>query len=398
MLSPIQKTVIAYAAAIIAVVPILAIGNAFGAMDISITDDETISVNSDYFSVGIYSDEECTVIPSSILANSVEYVTTTGDVRTLTTSSISANPLYFRIDGSSHSWSSENEFFTVSAVFSCYFDETLVSSAQLTLSFGNELSLKANSENADGTVNLESGVYPLSFTISNASVVMAEQPTDININISITVLEGNTGTFIGSCERTLTVGGSVPIVDTDTADISIEAANIENPSIAGGDYVIQDSQQEGTPDDETTVYTIEIKAKDQTGIADGSGHVTLDVIIPTGERFCVRVSGSSATNTTNMFWLTISIDEDSATIGIGDKGKNGGQPWSNTVFNTAKNTFGPKQCYSSTFNSDQYLYRANDKDYWMTGNESVSLHLAGSGGMTIPSDIKLEIVFWPHNG
>ena len=42
MLSPIQKTVIAYAAAIIAVVPILAIGNAFGAMDISITDDETI--------------------------------------------------------------------------------------------------------------------------------------------------------------------------------------------------------------------------------------------------------------------------------------------------------------------------------------------------------------------
>ena len=400
MLGSIRNTTLAFATVLMVVLPIISISDVSGSMDTDLNDDEEVIAYADYLTVGIFSNESCTEIPSSILTNDIQYLSLANDTKTLSTSNISASPLYFKIDGSNHSWSTANEYFIVSATFSCYFDETPVSSAQMTVSFGNELSLKANSEQEDGILNLAPGVYPLSFSVSNASVQMNSNPSDIDIRISIIVTDGNTGTFIGSSVTTISVASTVPIVDTETADISIEAVNSENPYVSGNTntHVIQDSTSESTPDGNTTVYSIEIKAKNQQGVADGQGHVTLDVIIPTGERFCVRCSGNRATNTTNLFWLTITIDGVSKVAGIGDKNGTYYQPWTNTVFNSSKNVFSPQQCYSKTYNSDQYIYRANDKDYWMTGNSSVSLHLAGKGGETIPNDIKLEIIFWPHNG
>ena len=398
MVGSIRKIALSCAAVIMMVLPIVSIGDVFGSMNPSLSDSEQITAHADYFTVGIFSDESCTQIPSSILVNEINYITTDTTTRTLTTSDISASPLYFKIDNGHHSWSTQNEYFVVTATFSCYFDQTLVSNAQMIISFGNELSLKANSEEADGTVNLESGVYPFSFSVSDASVQMNSEPSDIDIRISINVADGNTGTFIGSLERTLTVGGTVPIVDTDTADISIQEVNQENPYVSGenNSHVIQDSTEESTPDGNTTVYVVEIKAKNQQGVVSNNS-VNLDLIIPTGERFCIRCSGNRATNTTNMFWLTITLDGETKNVGIGDFASTKFNPWSNTVFNTSKNTYSPKACYSGNYNADQYTYRANDKDYWLTGNESVSLHLAGKGGVSIPSDIKLEIIFWPHS-
>ncbi len=342
-------------------------------------------ITANYFTVGFYSDSSCQMFASNILTTGdIEY-SSSGTTRTLNTTAVSMPGLYFKIDGTHQ----QTEYYTVSATFSCSFDSTPVPNAVMTILFDDDYEIVANSNQSNGSVDLAAGVYALSFGITGASVDMASAPTNLVITLSINVVDNNSGIVNNSSTRTLTAVSSAEVIDTTTATDSVEEANQNNSDFDPdtGNYHINEATSQTTPDGSTTVYSVEINANGQSGIANNSHTVSLHISMPSGVYFSVECSGTSSYGTGSLS-MNLTVDGVSKTAKLSSTSSGS---WKQTAFNNTKGVYSPQFYKGGT---SYYNDHANDRDYWFYGND-VSFILTSKSGTTINSDVRLKLILWP---
>lgn len=214
-------------------IPSLAIGYAVP----SYTSEMVCSDNTNtagYFTIGLYTDEDCTVACTDIFKADGVYqkVTdqTTGDITysitddtELTHNGENGYQLYLRI-------ASANMNGTYSVSTSC--DCSFIRNGTPTEIRG--ASIIATLTDLDDTIPSEiaDGIYKLSLTSYGLSAVMAGDPTSLSISILLIVRNISMGTYIDSPETmTITAESSITIVDEETAAEALTDANENNTSI-----------------------------------------------------------------------------------------------------------------------------------------------------------------------
>lgn len=356
----------------------------------SVCADNSLSV--DYFTVGLYSESTCQTAAQNILtSNTIEY-TSSGNVRTLSTSSISLSELYLKIDKTNHVWHNDSSTFTVTAESTVKFDNTIVQSAVVSLLFDDTELIVANSTTSSGSTELTEGIHSLSFSITDASVEMASEPSGIVLILSITVEDNNLGVTTSNSSRTLTAVSSAVIVDPTTASNSIEEANQYNP-----DFNSENPAYEFKPAEEQhnsqghAYYTVEVSSTSNTGIAY-QGNVDVELSIPSGVKFSIHCYGpGNGTGSTNKLQALISVDGSPyKTCTFFYKGSS----FNGYIFNNNSSGIFSPVMYTQSSNPTQVRDKLNDSDSWISGN-TVNVRLQDDGSNNIPDNLHLEICLWP---
>ena len=341
-------------------------------------------ITTDYFTVGIFSNSGCTSFAQNLLSDNIEYNVGPDNLKTLHTTAVSYSPLYFKIDGTNHTKSSESATYSVQASWSCRFNSTTVNGATLTLSFGDDHDIVVTGGGST-TINLQAGVYPFSFSIENASATLVSDSISLGVTITIVATEIVNGTTIGSDTVAMTAIGNVPITTPEEAEEAMSDANSGQGSSIGDDpdqYSFEEATTFNTGSH--TVYAIEVTSNSGTGIADASGAVQLTLNIPAGSYFAIRCKGAIKSEADLRFDIT--VDGVSKWCKITQNYNN----WTKYIFNYYKTSLSPQQFIQG---ASDYNTRVDDKSYWMSGN-TAELSLRNVEG-TITSDVTMEIILWP---
>ena len=332
------------------------------------------SVTADYFTANLYSDAQCTVPKDHLLlSGNIEY-TVTGTTYTIQNNTvISDASTYLKINSNHETDPNETDPYTISANFSCSLGNTPVNNATLTIQSGSTFSFVAGS----ATANISDDVaYPLTLKISNVSANLNAAPTILDVEITIMISDNISASYVG--DKSITISGPIVINNNESAMISLEQINSNNESFSSGDYtfneVTQGSTHGGQP---SSSFAVEIRSRDQSGIAATDGSVNFTINVPGDTKFAVCCYSSTGSNGS----IIITVNSKSATLT--ESSMSGS--WAKIVVKKSSS-------YTDIEAYNQGNTRISNSSYWIPGGDDVNISLSGSG---VGSNTKLEIWLWP---
>lgn len=179
------------------------------------------SLSSEFFTVGLYSDESCTTPASTFFKSSEEYNKV---VESNTTYSINdgtdlaADNLFLKIIASNHT----DGNYSVTCVCTC----TFVSSDQQKSASNPSLTVVLKNGGNTVTTPVSGTGYKVSLLTSGFSAVMTSAPTSMSVSMRITITDNISGAYVGPSQSvSISQSSSVVITDDTTAAEAIENAN-----------------------------------------------------------------------------------------------------------------------------------------------------------------------------
>ena len=345
-------------------------------------------LDTDYFTLGLYSDSSCETEATNILTSSdIEYTFSSGTC-TISTISIGASSLYLKINGTYHN---AIDSYSISASATCTIGEVSASSVLIDLTIGGSDEIITNTPGS--TMTLSEGIYTVGLDVINIEATgLDSEPSSMTLSISITAENIGYGVCSKSQSKTITATGDAVIIDTDTTDSSIERANAGNNDFFSDDppYEFKSSVEEHTPNGQP-IYMVEIAATDNpVGGVAVDGNVDFRLSIPAGVKFTIRCTCPGGGNGSKL-QLDLTID--------------GVTKWSRFNYssthitgyifnNNSLGNFAPT-IYFEDANPTQVTRDLNDQNYWMSGSV-IEIHIYDWNNRNdIPDNMKLDVIFWP---
>ena len=348
---------------------------------------------TDYFTIGLYADEDCTIQTTSFLTTSDIFYTLSNGVCTITTISIGNDSMYLKIDNTNHTESNpvSGGPYLITATASCNISGVSASETLIDVIIGDEGLVRTNTVGSE--IRLNAGVYKIDLdVVSIQASGLDSSPSNMEITLSINAENTSISNYLKTQTKSIVATSDVIIIDTDTTDQTIQQVNIGNPSFDSEDpdYEFQDSVQEYTSSGQD-IYVVQISAVDNPnhGISD-DGDVNLRVVIPSNVLFCIRCHTDTGGNGSRL-QVNITID--------------GVTKWCRFIYsnsfssgyifnNNSSNTFSPT-LYASTSYPTLIERDLNNSGYWMVG-EIVEIQIFDYNNTNnIPDNMMLDIIFWP---